>query len=41
MSREPAHGFWFLLRPSSRLMMSWIATALRTLSSVGVVNASS
>ena len=38
---EPCHGFWFLLSPSSRLMMSWIATARRTLSSVGVVSASS
>ena len=38
---EPCHGFWFMFRPSSRLMISWIATARRTLSSVGVVSASS
>jgi hypothetical protein len=38
---EPDHGFWMRFRPSSRLMMSWMATARRTLSSVGVVSASS
>ena len=41
MKNEPGHGFWFLFSPSSRLMISWIATARRTLSSVGVVSASS
>ena len=34
-------GVLVLLSPSSRLMISWIATARRTLSSVGVVIASS
>ena len=38
---EPCHGFSLMLSPSSRLMISWIATARRTLSSVGVVIASS
>jgi hypothetical protein len=34
-------GFSFFARPHSRLMMSWIAIARRTDSSVGVVMASS
>ncbi len=38
---EPWSGFSFLANPSSLEMMSWIATALRTDSSVGVVMASS
>ena len=41
MTNEPCQGFWFWLSPSSRAMISWIATARRTLSSVGVVIASS
>jgi hypothetical protein len=38
---DPCHGFSQKFRPSSRLMISWIATARRTDSSVGVVIASS
>ena len=41
MMKAPWLGFSFLARPHSRLMISWIAMALRTLSSVGVVMASS
>ena len=41
MMKLPWFGFSFLPRPHSRLMMSWIAIARRTLSSVGVVIASS
>jgi hypothetical protein len=41
MMKEPCSGFSFLARPSSLLMMSWMAMARRTLSSVGVVMASS
>jgi hypothetical protein len=37
----PWLGFSFFARPHSRLMMSWIAIARRTDSSVGVVIASS
>ena len=38
---EPCNGLSFIAMPHSRLMMSWIAIARRTDSSVGVVNASS
>ena len=41
MMKAPWFGFSFFARPHSRLMMSWIAMARRTLSSVGVVMASS
>ena len=41
MMKLPWLGFSFFARPHSRLMMSWIAMARRTLSSVGVVIASS
>ncbi|MOA58575.1 hypothetical protein D3C78_1829940 [compost metagenome] len=41
MTNAPCKGFSFLARPSSRLMMSWMAMARRTESSVGVVIASS
>ena len=41
MMKLPWLGFSFLARPHSRLMMSWIAIARRTDSSVGVVIASS
>jgi hypothetical protein len=41
MMNEPCSGFSFFASPSSLLMMSWIAIARRTLSSVGVVIASS
>jgi hypothetical protein len=37
----PCQGFSLKFSPSSRLMISWMATARRTLSSVGVVMASS
>ena len=37
----PCQGFSQKFRPSSLLMIIWIATARRTLSSVGVVIASS
>jgi hypothetical protein len=38
---EPCVGFSFFDRPNSFVMTSWIASARRTLSSVGVVIASS
>ena len=41
MTKAPWFGFSFLASPHSRLMISWIAIARRTLSSVGVVIASS
>jgi hypothetical protein len=41
MMKAPWFGFSFFARPHSRLMMSWIAMARRTESSVGVVMASS
>ena len=41
MMNEPCSGFSFIDRPHSRLMISWIAIARRTDSSVGVVTASS
>ena len=41
MMNAPWFGFSFFARPHSRLMMSWIAIARRTESSVGVVIASS
>ena len=41
MMKEPCKGFSFFARPNSLLMINWIAIALRTLSSVGVVMASS
>ncbi len=41
MMNEPCSGFSFFARPSSLLMMSWMAMARRTDSSVGVVMASS
>ena len=41
MMKEPWSGFSFFARPSSRLMISWMAMARRTLDSVGVVMASS
>ncbi len=41
MMNAPWFGFSFLASPHSRLMINWIAIARRTLSSVGVVIASS
>jgi len=41
MMNTPWFGFSFFARPHSLLMMSWIAIARRTDSSVGVVIASS
>jgi len=41
MMNAPWFGFSFLPRPHSRLMIIWMAIARRTLSSVGVVIASS
>jgi hypothetical protein len=41
MMNEPCSGFSFFARPSSLLMINWIAIARRTDSSVGVVIASS
>jgi hypothetical protein len=41
MMKAPWLGFSFLARPHSRLMISWMAMARRTDSSVGVVIASS
>ncbi len=41
MTKLPCHGFSHMFRPSSRAMISWMATARRTDSSVGVVIASS
>ena len=41
MMKAPWFGFSFFASPHSRLMISWIAIARRTLSSVGVVIASS
>jgi hypothetical protein len=41
MMNAPWFGFSFFASPHSRLMISWIAIARRTLSSVGVVIASS
>ncbi|SLI04386.1 Uncharacterised protein [Mycobacteroides abscessus subsp. abscessus] len=41
MMKLPCKGFSFIASPHSRLMMSWIASARRTESSVGVVTASS
>ena len=41
MMKEPWSGFSFIARPHSRLMISWMASARRTDSSVGVVTASS
>ena len=41
MMKLPWLGFSFFARPHSRLMIIWIAIARRTLSSVGVVIASS
>jgi len=36
---EPCSGFSLRARPHSRLMISWMASARRTESSVGVVTA--
>ncbi len=41
MMNEPCVAFSQKVRPNSRLMISWIAIARRTDSSVGVVIASS
>ena len=41
MMNAPWLGFSFFASPHSRLMINWIAIARRTLSSVGVVIASS
>jgi hypothetical protein len=41
MMKAPWLGFSFFARPYSRLMISWIAMARRTDSSVSVVMASS
>ena len=41
MMNEPCSGFSFIARPHSLVMISWIASARRTDSGVGVVTASS
>ena len=41
MMKEPWSGFSFIASPHSLLMISWIASARRTDSDVGVVIASS
>ena len=39
--KEPCSGFSFIASPHSRVMISWVASARRTVSSPGVVTASS
>jgi hypothetical protein len=41
MTKLPCSGFSHIDRPHSRLMISWMASARRTDSAVGVVTASS